>query len=120
MNELIDIIIHNIHVNGNIFFSFLLIGLTEVEYASFLDKPIIPMHFDDHKATGLLARIINAHESYDIQTKQSLKENFPKVKEALVNARKQQPQATGELAFIIIIVENFFVASMLHRISTEK
>ena len=117
MNELFDIIIHNINVNGNIFFSFLLIGLTEVEYASFLDKPIIPMHFDDHKATGLLARIINAHESYDVQTKQSLKKNLPKVKEALVNARKPQPQAAGELTFIIIIMENYIVAFILHRIS---
>ena len=116
-----DIKIHNIYADGNIFFSFLLIGLTEVEYASFLDKPIIPMHFDDHKATGLLARIINAHESYDIQTKQSLKENLPKLTEALVNAKKQQPLAAGKLAFIIIFMENYIIAFMLPRmLLTDK
>ena len=73
---------------------------TEAEYASFLDKPIIPLQFDDCKATGLMARIINEHEWYNVKTDESLVESLPKVKNALEAAKKKHTFAAGMLSYL--------------------
>ena len=82
-----------------------LLELTEAEYASFLDKPIIPLKFDDCKATGLIARIINEHECYDVKTDELLKESLPKVKTALEAAKKKQTFTAGIISYFCVQIE---------------
>ena len=73
----------------------LFINHTEAEYANFLDKPIIPLKFDDCKPTGLMARLFYAHEPYDVKTEESFMENLPKVQKVLEDAKKKHPTLAG-------------------------
>ena len=77
---------------------------TEAEYASYLDKPIIPLQYDDCKPTGLMALMINAHESYDVMTEKLLIDNLPKIKQAVENAKKKHSTTTGRFTCLCFII----------------